>query len=124
MSTAYAAGIVHRALEPGNVMVSGSGQINVPDFGLAKKGGSGIEPGGLPKKRCGGGPERRGIHVLDGRYRVNRSSMLPGGSRPVPAHERNISASVPVIAVPVAVTLPMPPISQLEKAGMLSDGIA
>jgi len=37
MGKAHAAGITHRDLKPGNIMVTGEGRLKILDFGLAKK---------------------------------------------------------------------------------------
>lgn len=57
-------------------------------------------------------------------YLVSLSSLLAGGSRPVPAQEVNVSAIVPVILVFVTVASPRPAISHAENPWIESGGIA
>jgi hypothetical protein len=61
---------------------------------------------------------RRGItrhRYLSTPYFVSLRSLLPGGSRPVPAQDLNIRAIAPVMLLLVAVALPTPAISQVKN---------
>jgi Protein kinase domain len=143
---AHARGVVHRDIKPGNILVDGSGQAKVSDFGIARISGSDVtQTGALLGTPAYMSPEQLNGRVVDGRsdlfsLTVALYEAVTGvnpfkaddivavlariaTATPAPARERNPAVS-PALDAVLARGMAKHPTGRYENAQALADALA